>query len=81
MLSMMGKKFSRQHSEIVIFFQKIGFDIACRLSPEETICMEYQSLFSPQESICMSCQSLLSGKNKKNIHLSSVEFAKGVVKV
>ena len=31
------KKFSRH---IVIFPQKIGFDISCKLSPEETICMK-----------------------------------------
>ena len=35
------------------FSQKTGFDISCKLSPEETICMKYQILFS--------------GKNKKNI--------------
>ena len=23
------------------FYQKIGFDISCRLSPKETICMKY----------------------------------------
>ena len=40
---------------IVLFFsyfsQKTGFDISCKLSPLETI--------------CMNCQSLFSGKNKK----------------
>ena len=30
---------------VVFFFQKIGFDISCKLSPKETICMECQSLF------------------------------------
>ena len=33
----------------LIFFslsQKIGFNISCKLSPKETICMKYQSLFS-----------------------------------
>ena len=33
--------------------QKTGFDISCKLSPKETICMK--------------CQILFSGKNKKNI--------------
>ena len=35
------------------FSQKTGFDITCKLSPMETICMQ--------------CQNLFSGKNKKNI--------------
>ena len=43
--------------KLVIFFlliyQKTDFDISCKLSPLETICMKYQNLFS--------------GKNKKNI--------------
>ena len=29
-----------------LFAQKIGFDILCKLSPEETICIKHQSLFS-----------------------------------
>ena len=42
--------------------EKKGFDISCKLSPEETICME--------------CQNLLSGKNKKTvINLSSADLA------
>ena len=28
------------------FFQKIGFDSSCKLSPGETICIKFQSLFS-----------------------------------
>ena len=36
------------------FSQKTGFDISCKLSPVETICMKYQILFS--------------GKYKKNIN-------------
>ena len=28
------------------FFQKMGFDISCKLSPLETICMKCQILFS-----------------------------------
>ena len=35
------------------FFLKTGFDIPCKLSPLETLCMK--------------CQNLFSGKNKKNI--------------
>ena len=50
------------------FSQKTGYDISCKLSPKETICMK--------------CQILFSGKNKKNIiNLSSAENAKRVVKV
>ena len=28
-----------------LFSQKIGFDISCKLSPNKTICIKYQSLF------------------------------------
>ena len=74
-LSTLGKISSRQHFEIYIhvyiffyFSQKTGFDISCKLSPMETICMK--------------CLILFSGKNQKNItKLSSVEFAQRVVKV
>ena len=48
--------------------RKIGPDISCKSSPQETICMKRQSLFS--------------GKNKKNIiNLSSAESAQRVIKV
>ena len=34
--------------DILIYFsyssQKIGFDISCKLSPKETLCMKYQSI-------------------------------------
>ena len=44
----------RQIDDIFSYFsQKTGSDISCKLSPEETICMQ--------------CQILFSGKNKKNI--------------
>ena len=34
------------HSEIVFLFcLKIGFDISCKLSPQETICMKCEILF------------------------------------
>ena len=50
------------------FSQKTGFDISCKLSLKETICMK--------------CQILFSGKNKKNnIILSSAENAQRVLKV
>ena len=66
---MLGKHFSRQHFEILSnFLQKKGFDISCKLSPMETICMK--------------CQSLFSGKSKKNIiNLLSAEFAQRDVMV
>ena len=35
--------------------QKIGFDISCKLSPEETVCMK--------------CQNLFNGKNIYKYHL------------
>ena len=45
------------------FSQKIGFDILCKLSPMETVCVK--------------CQNLFSRQNKKNItNLSSAELAK-----
>ena len=49
--------------------QKIGFDISCKLSPEETVCVK--------------CQSIVSGQNKKKKknNLLSAEFAQRVVKV
>ena len=70
-LSTLGIVFSRQHIGIVfffLFFLRIGFDISCKLSPFETVCMK--------------CQILFCGKNKKNItNLSSAESAQRVVHV
>ena len=45
MLSTLGKIFSRQHFEIIflLFSQKTGFDISCKVSP---LCMKCQILFS-----------------------------------
>ena len=41
MLSILGKIFSRQRFEIFSYFsQKTGFDILCKLSPVETLCMK-----------------------------------------
>ena len=42
-LCTLGKIFSRCHFDF--FFQKTGFDISCKLSPKETICMKCQGLF------------------------------------
>ena len=50
-----------------LFFPETDFDISCKLSPMETICMK--------------CQILVSGKNKKNINLLFAELAQRVVKV
>ena len=33
------------------FSQKIDFDISCKLSPAETICIKCQSLFSGEKSV------------------------------
>ena len=70
MLSTLGKIFSRPHLEIFFsyFSQKTGSVISCKLSPMQTICLQWQILFY--------------GKNQKNIpNLSSAEFAQRVVKV
>ena len=32
------------------FSQSIGFDISCKVSPYETICMQFQSLFSRENN-------------------------------
>ena len=51
------------------FSQTTGFDISCKLSPLETICMKLRILFSEK-------------KNKKNVtNLPPAELAQGVVKV
>ena len=66
---MPGKKFSRRlFLNIFSYFSlKIGFDISCKLSPRETICLKDQSLFS--------------GENKKNvITVPSAELAQRMVK-
>ena len=49
------------------FSQKTGFEISCKLSPLETI--------------CMNCQILFPQKNKKNINFLSAEFAQREVMV
>ena len=69
----MGKTYSRKHFEIffLFFFQKTGFDISCKLSPVETICMKCQILFSRK----------IKKKKKNVINLSPAEFAQIEVKV
>ena len=50
------------------FSQETDFNISCKLSPIETICMKYQNMFS--------------GKYKINFtNVSSAELTKRVVKV
>ena len=52
--------------DFTYFFQEIGFDISCKLSPLETICMK--------------CQSLFSGEKKKNIlSLLSIDYPQRMV--
>ena len=47
MLSTLDKIFSRPYLKyFFLFFLENGFDIACKLSPLETICMKFQNLFS-----------------------------------
>ena len=52
------------------FSQKIGFDISCKMSPVETICMKCQILFTWK-----------NWKKKKKINLLSTDLAKKVVKM
>ena len=68
-LSTLGKNFGKQHFELffLIFPRKKDFDSSCKLSPVETIYMK--------------CQILFSGKNKKNINLSSAELAQREVNI
>ena len=68
--SVVDKNFSRPHTEIVFLFfpRKVWFDISCKLSPQETICMKCQILF-------------LSKIEKIFINLSSVELSQKVVMV
>ena len=43
----MGKFSEQQIDDIFIYFlKKISFEISCKLSPQETICVKYQSLFA-----------------------------------
>ena len=68
MLGMLGKKISADDNLKYLFSyfpHNIGFDISCKLSPKETICMK--------------CQSLFSGKIRK-IFICPAELYHGVVK-
>ena len=62
------KIFCRRHFEI-FFPQKIGFDISCKLSPQETVCVKCQNQFWGKEtkksSICL--QLNLSKKMVKDV--------------
>ena len=66
-ISTLAKIFSRRH--IIIFFFLFFTESSCKfkLSPTETICINFQILFS--------------GKNKKNVNLSSAQLAQRVEKV
>ena len=60
-LSMLIKKLHQKTLwNIFLIFSGNRFDISCKLSPFETICFK--------------CQFLFSGKNQKNIDLSSTEL-------
>ena len=43
---------------LVLFSQKTGFDISCKLSPLETICMTCQNLFSENNISMFICWKL-----------------------
>ena len=68
-LSMQGKIAAGDILKYFSYFSmKKGFDISCKLSPLETICLK--------------CRILFSGKNEKNvINLSSSESAHSMVSV
>ena len=54
-ITLLGRSGRQQIDDMFSYFSmKIGFDISCKLSPKETICMQ--------------CQSLFSEKNKKIFH-------------
>ena len=61
MLSMLGKNFNTQILKY-LFSQKAEFDISCKLSPQETICMKFQILLSGKK------------KQKTKNNLSPVEI-------
>ena len=69
-------KFNRQIDDIFFYFsQIIVFDISCKLSLQETICMKYQSLFSVENkktiSKCHLLQFFPSMLSFKHCHLHS----------
>ena len=64
MLGMLRKNSADNILKYSYFYYKVGFDISCKLSPKDTICIK--------------CLSLFSGKNKKKI--SGCYLAQNVVK-
>ena len=57
--STLGKIFTKRNIGIFLIFpHKTGFNISCKMSPVETICMK--------------CQNPFSGENKKKYHLCAV---------
>ena len=73
MPSMLGKIFSSDILKYFSYFsQKIGFDIACKLSP----CMNYQSLFSGKNKKNIvnlsSAEFAHSGLSVKHIHHATI---------
>ena len=57
------KKINRQHFEIFFFsnlLKKTGFDISCKLSPKETVCMKCQILFSEKNIKLLSVELALT---------------------
>ena len=58
---------------VFLFFKKTGFDILCKLSPMETVCMKCQLLFSGKKrkiiSICR-LQKILP----RNLSISLIHF-------
>ena len=59
-----------------LFFQKTGFDISCKLSPLETICMKCQILFSGNIFFKMSsAESFIQSANSKQaIPQNQIQF-------
>ena len=55
MLSPLGKNFN-----VFLIFPEKGFDISCKLSPLETICMKCQNLFSGKKEKISSMFCLLN---------------------
>ena len=74
-LSILGTNFSRRNFHFFsYFFQKIGFDISCKLVSKETICMKYQSLLSEKKlrKISSICRPL--SLVKANVSLIKIIF-------
>ena len=81
MLSMLSKNFSR-HLKIFINLHPLWANSADDKLIFFLFFQENRFCISCKLSlVCMKCQSFFSWKNKKNINLSSAEFAKREVKV